>query len=284
MTTPIYPPELPVAVSTTFSVAANAENGPSRLSDLINKYRMPMWVDEIRIASTATTGGTSFYDIMTQTNIRILFGKYAITHEFVPGTVLAPLWPGAGQIVIKLAKPLYITPQDLPVPTVRSATSLTVVFTLVGRLAAPLPLGSKIWVPYVSAFAGTSTAAGQTSSQQSNRVDLANPFRVPFIAKYFLGYRTVDPLTDSVTSGTVNSGPPINVRLSDSRGRPIVRDPTPFYDLFNIRDQAWAVNALLPPGGYFIANVDVDATDALSAQNFRIAMFGYREEAVQWSI
>ena len=279
---PSYPAELPVVVSTSFAVPANGEGGPTRLSDLVNKYKLPMWVDEIRIASTSTGFVGGFYNIMTTTNIRILFGRYQITREFVPGTILAPLWPGVGQIVMRLHKPLYITPQDLPVPTVRSTSALTVIFTLVGRLAEPLPVGSKIWVPYVTAFAGAETAIGATSSQESNRTDLANPFRTPLTARFFVGHRTIDDLSTGINTGTINSGPPITVRMSNHLGRPIVRDPTPFYDLFNVRDQAWAVNATLPVGGYFIANVNVDASDSLRAQNFRISMFGYRQEEIQW--
>lgn len=277
MSTNKYPTELPIVLETTFAVAANGEAGPSKLSDLINKYRAPMWVDEIRISAT---GYSNFFSIFSQTQTRILFGRYPLTHDFVPTGVLAPRWPGDGHIVMRFHKPLYVTPQDLPVPTIRSEVSLTIRFSLVGRLAPTLPANSKIWVPYVTAFAGTAVTAGDTSAQQSKRTDLANPFRTPLTVRFFLGRRTIS--TSSAGTGTANNQPPMDVRISDYLGRPIVRDPSPFLSLFNIRDQAWAVNTILPFGGYFVANVDVDATDASETQKFDIGMFGYREEAIQW--
>lgn len=281
-----FPSDLPVITEATFPVVAGGENGPTKLSNLINQYKMPMWVDEIRIAAVdyPDTSVRDFFDIFTKTQIRILFGRYAITHEFVPGTVMAPRWPGDGHIVIRLYKPLYITPQDLPVPTIRSTVNMTVRFSLVGRLAEPLPQNSKIWVPYITAFNGTSVAAGTTGAQESNRTDLANPFRTSLSVRYLMGYRTTDNFGSDVSNGTVNNAPSMDVRISDYLGRPIVRDPTPFFDLFNIRDQSWTVNTVLPYGGYFLANVSVDATDASQAQKFDIGMLGYREENVQWSI
>jgi hypothetical protein len=277
-----FPPDLPIITETTFDVAANGESGPTKLSDLINQYRMPMWVDEIRISARTGDADPVFWSVFTRTKIRILFGRYAITNEFVPGNVLAPRWPGDGHIVIRLHKPLYITPQDLPVPTVRSEVALNVRFSLTGRLAQPLPKNSKIWVPYITAFQGTNVTAGSTSSQESNRTALANPFRVPLTVRFLLGWRTA--FSSRVVDGTANNQPPINVRISNHLGRPIVRDPTPFFDLFNIRDQTWSVNAVLPVGGYFLANTSIDATDAVETQKYNIGMFGYREESVQWSI
>jgi hypothetical protein len=273
------PPEIPVVLETTFTVAANGEGNPTKLSELINPYRVPMWVDEIRISATDYS---SFFSLFTQTHTRILFGRYAITNEFVPTGVLAPRWPGDGHVVIRLQKPLYVTPQDLLVPTIRSEVSLTIRFSLVGRLAQALPPDQKIWVPYITAFQGTTVAIGNTSSQESKRTDLANPFRTPLYTRFFLGRRTA--VANNVVNGIANNEPSITVRMSNHLGRPIVRDPTPFFDLFNIRDQSWTVNAMLPFGGYFLANVDVDATDAEEDQRFDISMFGYREEAVQWSI
>lgn len=271
--------EVPVIAETTFSVAAGGEAGPSKLSDLINQYRSPIWIDQIRIAAYDYA---SFFSLFTQTSTRILFGRYAITHEFVPSGVLAPRWPGDGHIVIRLHKPLYVTPQDIPVPTIRSDVALDIRFSLVGRLAKPLPRNSKIWVPYVTAFQGTTVTVGTTSSQQSKRTDLSNPFRTPLYTRFFIGRRSMT--SASATQGAINNQPPINVRMTNHLGRPVVRDPTPFFDLFNVRDQAWAVNTILQPSGCFLANVDVDATDASADQDFDISLFGYREERIQWSI
>lgn len=289
------PPQLPIVVETTFNVPAGGEAGPgansgalgtsagpSNLSDLINKYRAPMWVDEIRIGAT---NYSDFFSVFTQTSTRILFGRYPMTREFVPSSVLAPRWPGDGQIVIRLHKPLYITPQALPLPTIRSNVSLQIRFSLVGRLAVNLPQDAKIWVPYVTAFQGATTTAGTVSTQQSNRVDLANPFLTPFTARFFLGYRTVDTHAGSLTpigQGLANNAPPMTVRVTNHLGRPVVRDPTPFFDLFNVRDQAWAINSVVERGGYFVANVDVDATNSFDDQQFNMSMFGYREENIQW--
>ena len=273
------PYEVPVIVETTFSVSAGGEAGPSRLSDLINKYKLPMWVDEIRISSP-NTESHNFFTIFTQTSTRILFGRYPITREFIPTSVLAPRWPGNGHVIMRLHKPLYVTPQNLPVPTIRSEVSIAIRFSLIGRLAKPLPTNAKSWIPYVTAFSGTSVAMGDVSNQQSNRNDLANPFRTPLNVRFFLGYRTA--YGSNVLAGSANSDPPITLRMSNHLGRPIVRDPTPFYDLFNIRDQAWAVNTTVPQGGYFLANVAVNATDAVETQKFDLGMFGYREEPIQW--
>lgn len=272
-------PQIPVITEATFSVPAGGETGPTKLSNLINQYRSPMWVDEIRIASADFIPST-FFRIFNRAQIRILFGRYPITNEFVPGGVLAPRWPGDGHVVMKFHKPLYITPQDLPVPTVRSEVAMTVRFSLVGRLADPLPKNSSIWVPYITAFRGATVAPGDVSLQESNRTALANPFRTPLNVRFLIGQRSYE--SDTVLNGQANNNPPMNVRISNHLGRPIVRDPTPFTDLFNVRDQAWAVNVDLPFGGYFLANVNVDATDALSDQRFDISMFGYRQEAIQW--
>ena len=286
-----YPPELPIVIESTFNVPANGEAGPganqstlgtgvgpTNLSDLINKYRSPMWVDEIRLSAV---NYSDFFSLFTRTHTRILFGRQQITREFIPSGVLAPRWPGDGHIVIRLHKPLYVTPQNLPLPTVRSEVSLQIRFALAGRLASTLPRNAKIWVPYISAFEGTTVTTGNTSAQQSNRNDFANPFKVPFTVRFFIGRRSNEGLAN-IQPGLANNDPPITVRMSDHRGRPVVRDPTQFYDLFNLRDQAWAVNTSVPQGGYFIANVNVDATSASTSQRFDISMFGYREENIQW--
>lgn len=267
--------DMPFIAETTFTVTAGGEVGPTKLSDLINQYRCPLWVDQIRIAATDYS---SFFDLFTKTHTRILFGRYPITREFVPTSVLAPRWPGDGHVVMRLHKPLYVTPQDLPIPTMRSTVEMDIRFSLVGRLASPLPPKQKIWVPYVTAFEGETTAIGETSKQQSNRNDLANPFKKPFTARFILGRRSMT--SASVTGGQINNQPSIDVRMSNHLGRPIVRDPTPFLDLFNVRDQAWAINSVMQTGDSFIANVDVDATSATEDQDFEIGVFGYREETV----
>lgn len=272
-------PDVPVVIETTFPVTAGGEAGPTSLSNLINKYRCPIWVNEIRIASADVTQAT-FFQVFTETSTRIQYGRHWITNEFVPSGVLAPRWPGDGHVVMRLHKPLYVTPQDLIVPTIRSDVNITIRLSLSGRLATPLPKRAKVWVPYVTAFRGATTPIGSVSAQQSNRTNFANPFKNPLSVRFFIGQRSLTGF--AALAGRANSQPAINVRMTDYLGRPVVRDPTPFFDLFNIRDQSWSVNTTLPYGGYYVANVAVNAVGATQDQDFAISMFGYREENIQW--
>lgn len=261
--------DMPVILNTSWTVRAGQDSSPSRLADMVNAYKQPMLIDEIRFAATpAPGGGTLPYGRIFRSSVRMALGRFQITNEFIPMDVLAPRAPGPGEVILPLSRPLYMGNTYLLEPTIRSTVDFTMNLTLVGRLTEPVALGAKQWVPFISAWqTPTASTVGQTLNVKSPRSAFVNRFRTPLYVKRFVGYRAI--------GGGLATGA-IDISVSNYLGKPVLRDPTPFYELFTPVDRMWAVETELPPAGFFMFSAAVAGTNF--GNYGRISMFGYREE------
>ena len=107
----------------------------------------------------------------------------------------------------------------------------------------------------------SNTADSDTSTEQ----DLLNPHSVPLELQYLTGWVGVAsddaayPNADFLAAEVYYDA--LRVRLSDSDGHELIRDPTPFRLAFGAPYHEWSVRGLLPPGGHMIATVDRVVTD-----------------------
>lgn len=270
-----------VLMNVSWLVPAGAERSPTDQSKLANQYRLPMLIDEIRFASLegirafgAGDGWRSAGLRMFRSQIRMICGSRWLTRDFIPGDLFAQRPDGDGEIVIRLDEPLYLGANEVIHPTVRAPATqdVTVQFTLVGRLTAPRPKGAPLMLPYWTSYSSPTVTAGASASFKSTRAQLNNQFRKPLRVKRLLGAATVPTLEILPLDA-------VRVRVSDHDGYTLVRDPTNFNDLFQVRDHAWPAETVLPANGYYIIHSDVQAPAAFDV-NFRISMLGYREETV----
>lgn len=273
-----------VLMNTSWLVPAGTERSPTDQSKLVNQYRLPMLVDEIRFASlegiqAAGIVGAGAWQArgfrMFRSRINMIIGQRWLTRDFIPGDLFAPRPDGDGEIVIKLAEPLYLGANDVIHPTVRAPATqdVTVQFTLVGRLTNPRPRGALLKLPYWTSYTTPTVSAGAAGAFKSTRAQVSNQFKVPLQVKRFVGVGDIYP-------GGVFPFGAIKLRISDHEGNMLVRDPTDVLELFQRRDRAWAVSTVLPPGGYYIFDSVIDATSFLTPTSFRVSMFGYHEETV----
>lgn len=272
-----------VLMNTSWLVPAGGEQSPPDQSKLVNQYRTPLLIEEIRFASlegiqAAGTIGASAWRRsgfrMFRSQIKLMIGQRWLTRDFIPGDLFAPRPDGDGEIVIRLTEPLYLGATDVIHPTVRAPATqpVTVQFTLIGKPTAPRERGSPIKLPYWTSYTTPSVAVGATATFKSTRAQISNQFKVPLHVKQFVGLQDASP-------GFARFGV-VKLRISDHEGNMIIRDPIDALDLFQRRDRAWAVSTVLPPGGYYIFDSVINTAGLLTPASFRASMFGYREETV----
>lgn len=272
-----------VLMNTSWLVPAGNERSPPDQSKLVNQYRCPLLIEEIRFASLegiqAAGVGVSAWRTagfrMRRSQIKMVIGQRWLTRDFIPGDLLAPRPDGDGEIVIKLAEPLYLGATDVIHPTVRAPATqpVTVQFTLIGKPTAPRRRGSPVRLPYWTSYTTPTVAVGAAATFKSTRAQISNQFKTPLHVKQFIGVQDTPP-------GSFARFGTVKLRVSDHEGNMIIRDPVDGLDLFQRRDCAWAVSTTLPPGGYYIFNSAINATGLSASTSFRVSMFGYREETV----
>lgn len=268
-------------------------------TSLQNPFRTAMWVDEIRFMNFAPnfilTNPWATY------RIDIKLGREPITNGFVPVGLLSPLvqetttpvdsplsarlhwtWP--------LEKPLYVPPTeqliirakaDNPYPAFNLDTVITAMVGLAGRsLPRDHPTPEVVNMPWATSFMTTAVPWGSTGSFRTSEADLNNPFAQPmrvnrFFGRGFNNYGLDSPEMLGGISGRST------VRAADSFGTIIVRDPTPFTQLFFYGLRSWAPRATLGPKGFYLFNIDQDYSDLTDAgdpsQGFGIGFTGHRE-------
>lgn len=273
-----------VLMNTSWLVPAGSERAPADQSKLVNQYRRPLLIEEIRFASLEGIQAAGVFPAgswptdgfrMLRSQIKMVIGGRWLTRDFIPGDLFAPRPDGDGEIVIKLAEPLYLGATDVIHPTVRAPATqpVTVQFTLIGRPTAPRERGSPIKLPYWTSYTTPTVAIGATAAFKSTRAQISNQFKVPLHVKQFIGVQDTPP-------GNVPNFGAIRLRISDHEGNTIVRDPIDALELFQRRDRAWAVSTVLPPSGYYIFDSAINAVGLPASTSFRVSMFGYREETV----
>jgi hypothetical protein len=202
---------------------------------------------------------------------------------------------------LKLAKPLFVPAGETLVAKFQYESKygdlgdLSVDVIYVGRsLPSDFPTPKEQWLPWIAAFDNPLLAftAGQADSTLSTQSQLVNPFDEDLWIHRLIGRTQLSPPNGSFVyaelGGGINAIAAVNVfrdttvRATDSFGRILVRDATPFTHLFHYSDRSWTVSSVLQPKGYYLFQLDRAYTGTQagwSAANC-ISMVGYRKVRV----
>lgn len=187
----------------------------------------------------------------------------------------------------RLPRPLFIpagavvTPKIVHAGFIPNAINVRVGYSARTVFTKP----KKIYVPWVAKYASKAfspiSAAGVDASTE---LDLVNPNPERVYLQRFIGRTQL--LTNQTSSEASQETPSqfLMVRMTDSYGRPIVRDYTPFRSVFGALTRSWEMDngSWLDPEAYYIVQLRKDAmTVAAGSANAIVQAFvsvvGWRE-------
>src|SRR3990172_7545471 len=278
MNTPII-----LTAGVSIPLGGTAEPETSRLQ---NPFGTPMLIDEIRFDSNASSD-----DAITN-HLQTVFaqfhpGRVPLSNGYVPitsyGKILDPRINNmAGStsgisLTWRLPRPLYVAPTEFLIPrfyydrTIPDLISgyfnnpATIYVTYVARtLPSDAKRPDNLPIPWVAYFrSGPQPITAGISEWFSRESDLVNSMNENLKLQRMIGRALfIDHATPKVRDimSTLNS----TVKITDSFGSIVVRDPTPFTHLFQMPGRAWTIDSLLPPKGFFLAEVRHDFPATLS--------------------
>lgn len=272
----------PVLLSTAaITLAANQQqevNDPTRLS---NPFRTPMMLDEIRFVVT----GTQAQNTRDYLEAKFRLGRIPLAANYVPITSFGKSLNALSAVMTwRLPKPLYVPANEYVVPHIRNTNSASKILQVIyaGRsLGENVPTPKSMFVPWVTSYQATlaSTAATDYGTETSTEADLVNPFDTPLYVQRFIG-RYLSASADNTGEAYSDYLNNTFIRAVNHEGTILVKDETPFGNLFDHTTKVWPAGTVLPPKGFFLFEVRRDFTTLSS--NFRatapiISMIGYRE-------
>ncbi len=299
--------------------AGGGSFGLADTTRLENPFQAPMWLDEIRFRLPLQSQGTSSSEAWSSISVQLKLGNLQLTQGFVPIGLLGKVLndsvlvnnPGVGDTQLenspsvftwKLPRPLFIPARELLRPTIyfspySGAPNKTVTIIYCCR---PLPKGTPepktLHLPWVTSYVPPTltTPNAVDTINHSTPADLYNPWDQELRVQRFIGRfmaqgipaagaeddgnmdmasALVDLNTGLITSGTF-------VTAQDSYNNILIRDVTPFTNVFCQVDRSWTVNCILPPKGFYLFTIDRQwnavSTPAITA-TVGISMVGYRE-------
>lgn len=248
--------ELPVAIAYTSTLPLNAVNRPNQQAYFKNPYRAPMWVDAFEFGVKMTVSNVSLQLFSMRLKIN---GNYIID-DFVPLSVLGPhtdfteFMAGNGlgySFFWRLAKPLWLDEQDdisvelkfnggLDVFDSATLTTLgtappEVTVTLKGRSTLNSKRPAERFLPFNVTWGPElwTTEADTGSFLRSPDSALFNGKDETACITRILSQAQVQSYRIAGNDVyTPNSALLLNLRLSHSSGYYIVKDLTPYFELF----------------------------------------------------
>lgn len=298
-------------VADGLDIAVNDQQAISDPTRLRNPLGTPMWVDSICvIPQYITTGPTTPVRELGDLLIRLWLGREPLTNGFVPvctldripntsraassGGVTVITSVGSYSYVWRFKKPLfvpmggYIVPEFWNTGLTANANYDDIVFAYRGR---SLPIGftpDEVHIPWNAAFMGRATSLTSNPANQvlqSKKSDLVNPFDVPMKICRMTGLINFKGQPSFTVTSTIQLLDERHafIRVTDSKGGIIIRDPTPFGHAFQVLDAAWQMNAVIDAKQHYIAMLNMNYGDLGSitdtgtpiAQPY-VAISGYR--------
>jgi hypothetical protein len=284
-------------------------------TSLQNPFRTAMLVDEFRffftVLAPAPTDFTSYLNVAFRYRADIKLGRAPLTNGFVPTGLLSPLVQETGPLITAatgnalgsflpkmsftwpLKKPLYVPPTEQLIiraqcldPFGTLGQSISPYVAVAARsLPRDFPEPETVCMPWASAFVSPEAELFGNSlfTTTTAETDLVNPFAEPVRVHRFMGrmYNNAlfGPGVDQFVEAPNGLSTRTLVRAADSLGTIIVRDPTPFTQLFFFGLRSWEPKALAAPKTFYIFSVDQDYSDVqgAGAAGFGISMIGDRE-------
>ncbi len=283
----------PVLLSASVDLASGATAQPD-MDKLSSPFRTPMVITEIRFMSRITDPG-DYVNMTFSLRVALRVGRFSITdvptpismfgtsHDALTEQQMSDNLYVAGQYNVVsfnkwlLPKPLFLRPGESIIPQASRtvdgyAGTARLWITYAGYMLAPgTPTPEKLMVPYVGVWMPSRTASTSISDG-----DFSNPFKTPLRVQRFIGrlFNSTDwgtPNYEDIDSGW-DAGA-LMVRMSDSQGYNVVRDFTPFSQVFQINRRVLPVKRTLAPGENFTAQLQ-----GVSATSPAIALIGHRAE------
>lgn len=264
----------PIALSALVeNIGAFGTKGVANNSLLRNPFRTPMLIDQINFAIEMDVAANSGGDGGTTMQVEFSLGPLQLSRGYQPISAFCKTmdWAALAETnylnwsnwIWRPAKPIYIPAGEYLVPTFYNAGLCSgtrdVRITYIGR---SLPKGyadpKTVDLPWVTSFVGTTRAGGTDFTDQSNEIDLANPFTVPLNL-----YRMTGRVSNSSSSTQQDSmcqqsaTVPVAaaytfIRMVSSDNNVIICNDTPMHLVFGT-PQALDIKTILEPNSFFRA-------------------------------
>lgn len=294
--------DLPVALTYTTSLQVGQINRPVEQLYFKNPYRAPMWVDEFHFK---VSGLNYLYEAIGYFRVPFqLFsmrlkvnGKY-IVDEFVPLALLGPHTDAAESFISingaaveidqtisffwRLAKPMWLDELDdvtielawqsnLDIyysPSTVAALSVPVAVTMCGRSTKNKNRPKERYLPFNVVWGPQLFVTSLTAETALTSPDnaLRNGKDVPVIISRMLGF--TDVMFDSVgvnSTTSMDTDVLMNMRISHSLGYYLVKDLTPFFELFQNESRAVDLKFVLNPKEFITIELQTLASSGFTA-------------------
>lgn len=308
----------PIHLSATATVASNSSAGVNAAA-LKNPSGGPMEIHQIKWELQIPSASVSFTGAVAGGVIacKLEMGGHALTNGYVPvwnfvrpNSILNEILintgaTAAGQVSVftwTLPRPLYVPDGVVVTPTLQhrglytSSINVRVSFgarTFRSKSGPP----KKIYLPYVSSYVSKNFDANADDTDQSTELDLVNPFDQPLRLQRLTGRAQflnsnkngsgtiyVDEGYNGSSSGASPGEEMLKLRIFDSNGRPIVRNPTILRSIFPTSTRSWEFDngAVMDPQSYYRILVNKSAplagtsSDPVFCQAF-VGAVGWRE-------
>lgn len=297
------PPASPVHLSASLVLQSGA-SGAVPAATMKNPMGQDMEILEIKFELSGSTlysgspifGGTVWCEL-TMGSIKLTNGSIPVwcfgraeNPEIESTSSVAAVGYVFNNYSWRLPRPLFVpagavvTASFTHTGFVKTAVNVRVGYS--GRTVFTKP--KKLYVPWVSKFLSKAfnplSAAGVDTSSE---LDLVNPHPEVFHLQRFVGRTLAIEPGGGSTFDFEDVNPQsfgsqyLTARITDSYGRPIVRNFVPFYSIFSPVTRSWEMDngASLDPEAYYIVNLKKDATvyDTDGIGQAFISMVGWRE-------
>lgn len=263
-----------VLASDVHTLAATETRALSDPKHLENPFMGGMEVDEIRFYAP------TFIGTVNETQYELRLGDELLTGGFVPTSLFAPLidsgLSSVGTHVWRLPKPLYLRRGDRIFVNMRNPH--TTLPASAGIVALGRPVGDAVPrvtnIPYVKAWIASACndpVAYGSYDAESTEADLVNPFPIPLRLQRLIGI----VYGSGFRASWWKQADSLKVQIVDSKGGFVVRDPTPFTNLFFRLHRAWNINTVMAPRQHFDAQLHAEPGWNIGTP--AIALVGYRQ-------
>lgn len=283
-----------IVLTGTATVNANGTLGVLDVAKIKYPGNKAILIDQIVFANQGPALGAM------QVSLKV--GKLPITAGYVPVALFGEFAnnptnstsaPNAWDVYNwRLPKPILVPAGEILDPTffnqgkIGLSTSLVVQITYFARVVEPHEIPNQLWAPWVASWESVQRAGGADYTDQTTETDLYNNTESPLYVERLMGViaslypGAADRLLDSNQFYPEVGQSLITIQVVDSQGVPCVRDAVPFSHLFDQESYSWRAGSILPPGGYYLAFLDLDLSGVhVSYAGFTpmISLVGHRE-------
>ena len=286
----------PIVLTSEVTVDANSTKSPDLLR-LRNPTEEHFVIREIRFSVRSASG--SAYLIGGTVSAKLDLGTQPLTNAHVPvwsfGRYIsrdadgatnphAVFYDTACLFRWKLQHPLYVPAKAVLACEFQHKgiikVPLTVAVTYIGHTLGTPTIPSRVKLPWVASYSSKIFNRTDADTDVSSATALINPFSIPVYLERFtgrLGFQEAGLAL--VYSFAANHT--LLLKMVHSSGAPLVREFTPFRQVFGAYSHSWEQRgSVLDPGAFYIASINklADADEPVGDLIFAdVGMVGWRE-------